>query len=230
MHGVHDMGGYHWNASIDPAADEPVFHELWEGRVFALQVVGATHGYWTSDEYRWAIEKMPAARYLSTTYFEHWLTAMETIFVAKGLFSLEEHRTAVVSAEKTPFAAPIGSTPAELREAVDAVIANGGSTARDTSQTPLFAVGDRVRTKRDVVPGHTRLPAYARAAVGTVVISHGPHVLPEAASLGLGDENPQPVYAVRFQGRDLWGAGAELGTSTTVDLWECHLTAASSAS
>ena len=36
VNGVHDMGGMHGMGPVAPEADEPVFHERWEGRVFAL--------------------------------------------------------------------------------------------------------------------------------------------------------------------------------------------------
>ena len=34
---VHDMGGMHGFGPVVPEANEPPFHERWEGRVFALQ-------------------------------------------------------------------------------------------------------------------------------------------------------------------------------------------------
>ena len=36
MNGVHDMGGMHGMGPIEPEPNEPVFHEPWEGRVYAL--------------------------------------------------------------------------------------------------------------------------------------------------------------------------------------------------
>ncbi len=36
MNGVHDMGGMHGMGPIMPEANEPVFHEPWEGHVYAL--------------------------------------------------------------------------------------------------------------------------------------------------------------------------------------------------
>ena len=37
MNGVHDMGGMHGMGSVQEEKNEPVFHETWEGRVFALR-------------------------------------------------------------------------------------------------------------------------------------------------------------------------------------------------
>ena len=36
MNGIHDMGGMHGMGPIEPESNEPVFHEPWEGRVYAL--------------------------------------------------------------------------------------------------------------------------------------------------------------------------------------------------
>ena len=43
----------------------------------------------------------------------------------------------------------------------------------------LFNAGDRVRTSLTDPPHHTRLPRYARGAVGTVVEHQGHHPLPD---------------------------------------------------
>ena len=49
MNGVHDMGGMHGMGPIAPEADEPVFHEPWEGRVMALNRATAALGKWNID-------------------------------------------------------------------------------------------------------------------------------------------------------------------------------------
>ena len=36
MDGVHDMGGMHGFGKVEPEQDEPVFHDDWEARTFAL--------------------------------------------------------------------------------------------------------------------------------------------------------------------------------------------------
>ena len=37
-----------------------------------------------------AIERMPASRYLEASYYERWLTAVETLLLEKGVISREE--------------------------------------------------------------------------------------------------------------------------------------------
>jgi nitrile hydratase subunit beta len=87
-----------------------------------------------------------------------------------------------------------------------------------------FRPGDRVRTSRVDPPHHTRLPRYVRGATGTIVLAQGSHPLPDLSSRGL-PADPEPVYAVRFDGRDLFGDGDGEHT-VTVDLWESYLSPA----
>jgi nitrile hydratase subunit beta len=85
--------------------------------------------------------------------------------------------------------------------------------------TGPFASGERVRASRSDPPHHTRLPRYARGAVGTVVEAQGSHPLPDDRARGL-PTDPQPVYTVRFAARDLFGEGDH---AVTVDVWQQHL-------
>jgi nitrile hydratase subunit beta len=83
----------------------------------------------------------------------------------------------------------------------------------------LFAPGQWVRTSRADPPHHTRLPRYARGAVGIVVEPQGSHPLPDDRARGL-PTPAQPVYTVRFAARDLFGEGEH---AVTVDVWQQHL-------
>ena len=82
-----------------------------------------------------------------------------------------------------------------------------------------FVPGMSVRTSRTDPPHHTRLPRYARGAVGTIVESLGRHPLPDDRARGLPCE-PSQVYTVRFTARELFDAGDH---AVTVDIWESHL-------
>ena len=77
-----------------------------------------------------------------------------------------------------------------------------------------FSPGDRVRADRSDPPHHHRVPRYVRGATGTVVEQIGTHVVPYDAS------RTEPVYTVRFEARDLFGAGDH---AVTVDIWASHL-------
>ena len=84
-----------------------------------------------------------------------------------------------------------------------------------------FRPGDRVRTSRTDPPHHTRLPRYARGAVGMVVEPQGAHPLADLRAQGL-TPTPETVYAVRFDAAELFGEGDH---AVCVDLWESYLEA-----
>ena len=79
--------------------------------------------------------------------------------------------------------------------------------------------GDRVRTRALDPAGHTRLPRYARGAVGVLVEGAGRPPLADERARGRSPE-PHAVYHVRFAAADLFGDGDH---SVTVELWEDYL-------
>jgi nitrile hydratase len=86
--------------------------------------------------------------------------------------------------------------------------------------TDRLARGDRVRTRATDPAGHTRLPRYARGAVGVLVEQAGRHPLADDRARGVVGE-PRPVWHVRFAAADLFGTGDH---TVTVELWEDYLT------
>jgi nitrile hydratase len=86
----------------------------------------------------------------------------------------------------------------------------------------LFATGDFVRTPAATVEHHTRLPGYARGKVGRIERVLGVHVFADAHAQGLG-EQPQWLYTVAFEARELWGQDAREGQSVSIDAWEAYL-------
>ncbi len=82
-----------------------------------------------------------------------------------------------------------------------------------------FAPGDLVRTRNHDPQGHTRLPRYARGAVGEVIEPAGHHALADDRANGR-PGRPRPVYHVRFQAAELFGTGDH---AVTVELWEDYL-------
>jgi nitrile hydratase subunit beta len=59
MNGVHDMGGMDGFGPVRPEANEPVFHEEWERRVFAINRAMGYTGAWNGDISRHAKELLP---------------------------------------------------------------------------------------------------------------------------------------------------------------------------
>jgi len=81
---------------------------------------------------------------------------------------------------------------------------------------------DRVRARNMNPLTHTRLPRYVRGRVGTITATHGCHVFPDTNAHGLGEE-PQWLYTVSFDGRELWGLDADATLAVSVDAFEPYM-------
>ena len=216
MNGVHDMGGLMGFGPIAPETDEPVFHAPWERRAFGLTLaVGAT-GLWNLDITRHTRETLPPEQYLSSSYYQIWIAAMTRLILRYGLVAAEE-------IESGRMLEPARQVKGKLRAGeVAAAVARGGSCRRPSESDPAYRLGDRVRARNVHPVGHTRLPRYVRGHVGVIVRVHGTFVFPDSNAHGRGPD-PQWLYAVRFDGRELWGEDRR--DSVTVDMWEPYLEA-----
>ncbi|MBO9465022.1 nitrile hydratase subunit beta [Tropicibacter sp. R15_0] len=222
MSRVHDMGGRFGDGPIPiPGADEPVFETEWHARALAVTLAAGALGKWNIDISRHARECLSPKDYSRFTYYEKWMGGLADLLVDGGVVTREE------LAGAAPQPAPKELQERRLRaERVAAVLAAGGPANRDGA-TPEFAIGDKVRTRRIarntmVEGGHTRLPAYAAGVEGEIILSHGCHVLPDAAAHRLG-EQPEPLYTVVFDAGDLWGEPERAGDEVTCDLWQSYL-------
>jgi nitrile hydratase len=92
---------------------------------------------------------------------------------------------------------------------------------RSLNHAPKFEIHTQIRTTNQSVPGHTRLPAYARGKTGTVIKHHGVWVFPDSNAHGEG-EQPQHLYTIAFRATDLWDDG-EHGVQVSLDLFESYL-------
>src|SRR5262249_36405104 len=90
MDGIHDLGGLDGFGPVDVEPDEPAFHEDWERRVFRLNMAAGMGVRPSGGAFRHSIERMDPAHYLSSSYYEHWLTGISTLVVEAGLVSREE--------------------------------------------------------------------------------------------------------------------------------------------
>ena len=90
MNGIHDLGGMHGLGPVNPESQEPVFHDQWERRMFALLMSTFAGGIYNVDEFRHAIARMAPAEYLTTSYYEHWLHSLERVMMEKGQFDRAE--------------------------------------------------------------------------------------------------------------------------------------------
>jgi len=216
MNGVHDMGGMQNMGPVERAQHEPVFHEPWEGRVFAMNRALGSWRKWNLDSARHSRELVPPAEYLAMSYYEKWLAGLIELLGRSGLVTQAELESG------RPEAGSPKAIPALTAEMVPAVLAQGISAKRDVPAVARFQPGQRVRARNIHPTGHTRLPRYARGKTGTVESDHGVFVFADTNAHFLG-EKPQHVYLVRFTARELWGEQASPRDTVCIDLWDDHL-------
>jgi nitrile hydratase subunit beta len=216
VNGVHDMGGMHGMGSVQPEQDEPVFHHHWEARVFALARAMGKFGRWNIDASRHQRELIPPAEQLRMSYYERWLEGLSELLVGHDFVTAEELATG------HPMAGAVTLTPALPADKVPTFIAAGSPASRSSNRPPRFRPGERIRARNLNPTGHTRLPRYVRGRTGIVDRVHGVFVFPDTNAHFLG-EDPQHVYSVRFEARELWGDGTASSDSVYVDLWENYL-------
>ncbi|MBV8161127.1 MAG: nitrile hydratase subunit beta [Acidimicrobiia bacterium] len=204
MDGIHDLGGRQGFGAVVEERDEPVFHAQWEraARAMPFAVLAGVPNPSTSM-FRHAIERMDPTHYLSSSYYEHWLTAAATLAVEAGIVTREE----LEQRAGGPF--PLSGAP------------DDGEVTAVSSGGARFGVGDLVRVRNMHPPGHTRCPGYVRGKQGVVARLDGSWTLPDVeahspARVGEG------VYSVRFTAHELWGGG-QPGVFVHVDLWDSYL-------
>lgn len=86
---IHDRGGWPDAGPINKAEHDLA---MWEKRTDALLVLLSSPDtkLIRVDELRRAIESLPPDAYEKLSYYERWITAIETIMLEKGVFSKEE--------------------------------------------------------------------------------------------------------------------------------------------
>jgi nitrile hydratase accessory protein len=105
-------------------ADGPVFREPWEAQAFAMALALNERGLFTWTEWAATLgEEIARAQAagdpdLGTTYYRHWLAALERLVAQKGVASaatLTRYRDAWDhAADRTPHGAPIELRPEDF--------------------------------------------------------------------------------------------------------------------
>jgi nitrile hydratase len=209
------MGGMHGFGKVEPEPNEPVFHADWEGRTLAITRAMGYTGIWTIDQTRAGIEELPPDVYLSSSYYKKWELRLEKLVVELGLAGADE--LAAGHALRAGKALKRKLTAADVSNTL-----TRGSFARPAQASARFKPGDRVRTKNIHPATHTRLPRYARRRTGVIEALRGCHVFPDTAAIGKG-EDPQWLYTVLFEGRELWGEAAEPSLKVSIEAFEPYL-------
>jgi nitrile hydratase subunit beta len=218
MDSIHDMGGMDGFGKVVPEANEPPFHEPWEGRVLALQRAMSYAGGWHIDNSRAAQERLPPQTYLTVSYYKRWELAMESNVIERGLADPDELAAGHALREGKQLRRKL--TADNFQDGM-----TRGSFYRQAQGPARFKPGDRVRAKNIHPPNHTRLPRYVRGHTGVIELVHGCHAFPDAVALDKGDD-PQWLYTVVFEGRELWGPDADPTLRVSVDAFEPYLESA----
>lgn len=90
MSRINDVGGMQGFPPVQQETGEPVFHADWEAHVFALNQALLGRGSYNLDEFRDAIERIPAQEYLASSYYEQWFRAIIMLLAEKGVLTEEE--------------------------------------------------------------------------------------------------------------------------------------------
>lgn len=213
MDGTHDLGGKQGFGPI-PIGDDQPFHHDWERRMWAMARCGILPPGTIIDQFRHGLERMVPADYLTSTYFSKWCANYFMLYVMAEIFTLDE----TIAGHSDTSAKPCPATT------LDQVLQAQRATATDFSApvgtAPRFATGDTVTTRRQVTANHTRLPAYARSATGTVIRHHGAHLLADKGAEGI--HTGEHLYTVSFAAPALWGPQANPRDTVTLELWESY--------
>jgi nitrile hydratase beta subunit len=216
VNGVHDLGGMQGMGPIESEKNEPVFHEPWEGRAYAVtRSMGAWHK-WNLDATRYQRERIAPVDYFRLSYYERWIVALIAQMLKNQMVTPAE----LQSSKADP--GFVKQTPPLSPARVAILVSQGVSARRDVAVAARFKAGERVRTRNINPVSHTRLPRYARDKAGIIHRDHGVFVFPDSNALFLG-EKPQHVYSVRFAARELWGEQANPHDSVYIDMWDDYL-------
>jgi nitrile hydratase len=242
---VHDIGGDrdHFGAIRPegrpegrPEANEPVFHAPWEGRVQGIALLVSAVTGRNVDEWRYTLEQLAPDKYFAG-YYQRWLAGLESRLLRLGILAPGEidarvaGRAPTARGERTVGGLRVALwtrlflmalRPPPRSRLVLAVLRRVQGSGRRAERPPRFEIGQRVVVTSEPPVGHTRRPAYVRGRRGTIRLAHGPQVFADRHAED-GVEIAQHLYTVAFDGRELWGDGAEPNTTVCVDLFESYL-------
>lgn len=215
MNGIHDLGGMQDFGPVVPERNEPVFHAAWEARALAISRALGYARIWNIDMSRAAVENLPPELYLTLPYYGKWTLRNEHLLIDAGLVGADELAAGHALRPGKPL--PRKLTAADVPKAL-----TRGSYARAPSAPARFKAGDRARARNIHPKTHTRLPRYARGHVGIIECVRGCHVFPDSVAIGQG-ENPQWLYTLLFEGKELWGTDCDPSVKVSIEAWEPYL-------
>ena len=191
---IHDIGGREGFGPVVVEPDEPVIHYAWERRALGMTMNSFVRGLNNGGEFRHGIERMDAVHYLTSRYYEHWLTGVATRYVETGAVTLGELE------ERAGGRFPLSY----------AVVPDAAPPPPGKERT----LGERVRVRDLETRGHTRCPGYVRGWVGTVVRVDPPSSLPDLEAHST-ERRVEEQYSIAFDNGE--------GVTLHVDLWASYL-------
>lgn len=87
---INDVGGMQGFPPVQQEPDEPPFHADWEAHVFAINGALIGRGLYSLDEFRDAVERIPAQEYLASSYYERWLRAITMLLTERGIVTEQD--------------------------------------------------------------------------------------------------------------------------------------------
>ena len=217
MNGIHDLGGMDNFGPVVPEDNEPVFHEDWERKIFALTIAMFPAGYCNVDEMRRTTECIEPAVYLRAKYYQKWLLTLESIVLEKDVLTEEEIENGRSIRQEGGF--KLDAVPAEM---IQYAMSNPISARVDKDIEAKFKVGDKIIAKNLNPYHHTRIPRYIRGKCGVIEQDHGVFLLADTNAHG-GPDRPQHVYTVKFTARELWGEEAAPKDTLCIDLHDDYM-------
>ena len=215
MNGVHAMGGMDGFGKVEVEPNEPPLHEAWEGRVLAMVSALWYARAWHIDDTRYAQETLPPQVYLAASYWWRWALSIQKNLLERGLVTQDEIAAGRSLRPGKPLSRKLTADVVRTRMP-------RGNFFRQQQGPVKFKPGDRVRTRNIHPQTHTRLPRYARGKTGVVELIHGCQAYPDSVATDRGDD-PQWLYTVVFDAREIWGADADPTLSISIDAFEPYL-------
>ncbi|QHI99129.1 nitrile hydratase subunit beta [Xylophilus rhododendri] len=206
MPDTHDLGGIAGFGAIPHLEKDYEYNERWEWTLMAVLRLGAQKGWYRTDAYRHALERLPRDFYLSKSYYDRMLSGITNAYLEAGIVTAGEIEQHLEPHIRIPISTPRGP----------------GHAGAERPELVRFQAGDRVTVRSPLPDGHVRAPAYVRGKTGTVV-DRGRHALPFPGRVGHREPGAAEfTYRVEFERRELWADALDAGT-VIVDLSDSYL-------
>lgn len=206
MPDVHDLGGAGGYGAIPDIGKDQEYEERWEWTLMAVLRLGVKKGWYRTDAYRHAVERLPREFYRNNAYYDRMLSGVTRVHIEAGVICEDDLRKHLQDQVTIPVVVPM-------------LPGHGGS---GSAQATRFQPGERVRVRSPLPEGHVRAPGYVRGKIGRIV-HRGRHALAFPGRAGHREEGlPEFTYRVEFDRLALWSEASDKGT-VTVDLAESYL-------